>query len=141
MLLFDIDGTLLLTGGVGKIALEAAILELFGIPDSWGNLIPDGKTDPMIISEICFRILKRNLMDEEYHTLCSRYHHHFENEISHADRFRLMPGIPELLGTLAGNPCLVMGLATGNFGKAAEMKLKRGNLDVFFSFGGFASDS
>ncbi len=58
ILLFDIDGTLLLTGGVGKIAIEKAFEELFGMPEVWEDLIPDGKTDPMIFREIAARVLK-----------------------------------------------------------------------------------
>ncbi|HTL46870.1 MAG TPA: HAD-IA family hydrolase [Verrucomicrobiae bacterium] len=141
MLLFDIDGTLLLTGGTGKVALEAAILELFGFPDSWGELHPDGKTDPAIIDEICERLLGRPLSAQEYQTICDRYHHHFEREIESAFNFRLMPGIRELLGALAGRQDLIIGLATGNFEPAALMKLKKGSLHSFFRFGGYASDA
>lgn len=141
MLLFDIDGTLLLTGGTGKVALEAALLELYGIPDSWGDLIPDGKTDPVIIDEICLRILGRNLSPEEHQIISDRYHDHFEREIEKASGYRLMPGIPELLSALGQRNDLAMGLATGNFEKAAFLKLQKGRLHHHFSFGGYASDS
>jgi phosphoglycolate phosphatase len=141
MILFDIDGTLLHTGGCGRIAFEKAFEDLFGVEDSWGDLIPDGKTDPVIIEEITARILKRSLNDSEYETLCERYHFYFRIEIQNPPQFRLMPGVERLLKALAEEPALFLGVATGNFEEAAWMKLERGNLKSFFKFGGFASDS
>ena len=79
ILLFDIDGTLLYTGGAGRIALELAVEELFGVPQCWGNLRPDGKTDPVIIEEIVQRTLSRSLTSKEYESLCERYHSYFSS--------------------------------------------------------------
>ncbi len=141
ILLFDIDGTLLLTGGAGKIAFEKAVEELFGIRDSWGQLVPDGKTDPMIIHEILTPRLGAPLSPKVYEQLCSRYHDHFEIEVERVEKFRVMPGIENLLQTLVKDPSLALGIATGNFKKAAELKLKRGGLNKFFAFGGFACDA
>ena len=141
MILFDIDGTLLHTGGCGRIAFEKAFEELFGVGDAWGDLIPDGKTDPVIIEEITARTLKRPLNRSEYEALCERYHFYFRIEIQNPPQFRLMPGVERLLGALANEPALFLGVATGNFEEAAWMKLERGNLKNYFKFGGFASDS
>ncbi len=141
MLLFDIDGTLLLTGGAGRIALEQAFEELFGIPDSWGDLIPDGKTDEWILREVASKALNRELTTSEYDTLCGRYLELFRTEIKKAARFRLMPGIRILLERLHDRSDLVLGLATGNFEEAAWLKVDRGGLKSFFRFGGFGSDS
>lgn len=141
ILLFDIDGTLLLTGGAGKIAFEKAVEELFGFKNSWGNLIPDGKTDPMIIEEVITPLKGSPLSQSEYEELCGRYHDHFEIEVARVEKFRVMPGIVELLNHLSENPSLALGIATGNFRKAADMKLRRGGIEHFFSFGGFACDS
>ena len=65
ILLFDIDGTLLLTGGAGRLAIERSFQNLFGIKNAWGDLIPDGKTDPLIFQEIADRVLKRPLKRRE----------------------------------------------------------------------------
>ncbi len=141
ILLFDIDGTLLLTGGAGKIAFEKAVEELFGFKNSWGNLVPDGKTDPIIIEEIMTPLMGSPLSQSEYDELCRRYHRHFEIEVARVEKFKVMPGIVELLKILSGNPSFALGIATGNFRKAADMKLRRGGLEHYFTFGGFACDA
>lgn len=140
MVIFDIDGTLLYTGGTGRIAFEKAFEELFGIPDVWQDLVPDGKTDPMIIDEIVRRTLKRPLTQPEYDRLEQRYHHYFDEEIVDPPSFRLLPGVTALLERLQREEEILLGIATGNFERAAWAKLKRGNIHSFFKFGGFASD-
>lgn len=141
MLIFDIDGTLLLTGGAGKIAFERAFAELFRIPDSWKDTRPDGKTDPAIFQEIAQRTLGRELTAAEYLDLMKRYLELFREEILNADRFRLMPGVYELLESLSFRSDTLLGIATGNVEEAAWSKLERGALRRFFRFGGFGSDS
>jgi len=142
MILFDIDGTLLLTGGVGGDAFDRAFEEIFGIPEIWGNTQPHGKTDPMIIEEIVKRALDRKLTRKEYRLLCESYIAHFSHLIKKAPRFRLMPGILKLLPLLkARKKDFLLGLATGNFESASWMKLQRGNIHRYFQFGGFGSDS
>lgn len=141
ILLFDIDGTLLLTGGAGRIAFEKAVEELFGFQNSWGGLVPDGKTDPMIIEELLTPLKGSPLSQNEYERLCNRYHDHFEVEVARVEKFHIMPGIVELLNRLSSEPAFALGIATGNFKKAADMKLRRGGLEQYFSFGGFACDA
>lgn len=141
MLLFDIDGTLLMTGGAGRIAFERAFEELFGIQNAWGNTVPDGKTDPIIIREIADRTVRRELQKEEYTRLCERYLLYFSEEITDSPRFRLLPGVPKLLDLLAGMEHLILGIVTGNFENAAWAKLEKGGLKHHFKFGGFGSDS
>ena len=141
ILLFDIDGTLLLTGGAGRVAFEEAFLEIFGIKNVWGDLIPDGKTDPAIVEELSEKSMGRPLQKNEYDSLLKRYLIRFRVEIQRSQRFRLMPGVPELLKRLAGKDNVLVGLATGNFEEPAWLKLERGGIRNFFSFGGFGSDS
>lgn len=141
ILLFDIDGTLLLSGGAGKIAFENAIEEVLGIRRAWGELRPDGKTDPNIIDELLLDVMGRKLTEDEYDRLCERYHTNFAEEIKFSERFRLMPGITELLPHLAAQNHLHLGIATGNFETAAQIKLSHAKLNDYFHFGGYASDS
>lgn len=140
MLLFDIDGTLLLTGGAGRIAFERAFEELLGIRGAWGDVVPDGKTDPLIIEEIARRTLRRPLGGREYKRLVARYLRHFKREIRRAPRFRVLAGVRGLLRALAKRDEVILGIATGNFEDAAWQKLSRGGLRRFFRFGGFGSD-
>lgn len=141
MLLFDIDGTLLYTGGAGRTAFERAFEELFGVPDAWGNTNPDGKTDPWIIDEIAGRVLGRSLQAAEYGELVRRYLLYFRSEIKTSPRFRLMPGVPALLQALSASEEFMIGIATGNFEESAWSKLEQGGIRDYFRFGGFASDS
>ncbi|MCM8776537.1 MAG: HAD family hydrolase [Candidatus Omnitrophica bacterium] len=141
MLLFDIDGTLLITGGVGMAAFEKAFQELHGIRDCWGDTIPDGKTDPLLFEEISAVHLQRPLTDREYSRLYERYLFYFRREINKTGCFRLMPGVVPLLESLGQDSGILLGIATGNFEEAAWLKLKRGGLDHYFRFGGFGSDA
>lgn len=141
LILFDIDGTLLLTGGVGAVALNKVFQEMFGVEDAWSELIPDGKTDPIIIDELSSACLGRLLNENERERVADRYHELFEENIFSADGFRLMPGVNRLLEVLSQRKDLALGIATGNFEKAAWMKLKKGKLDSYFQFGGFGSDA
>ncbi len=141
ILLFDIDGTLLLTGGCGKIALERAFLDYFEIENAWGNLIPDGKTDPNIIDEIAQDRLSRTLSTKEHNQICELYLTYFNQEIDRASQFRLMPGVTNLLEILAKRSDVLLGIATGNLEPAGWRKLKHGKIHNFFEFGGFGSDS
>ena len=141
LLLFDIDGTLLITGGAGRIALEKAFYNFFGIANAWGDLIPDGKTDPLILDEIGARTLNRKLTQEEHSKMHDLYHHYFRDEFEKVTRFEIMPAILELIPKLHKSDKFVLGVATGNYEEAAWLKLKRANLHNFFSFGGFGSDA
>ena len=141
LLLFDIDGTLLVTGGSGKIALERAFLDLYGIPEAWGKIVPDGKTDPNIIDEIATHKLGRKLSCKEHSKICDVYLRYFDEEIEKTHKFRLMPGVFGLLSEISKRENLLAGVATGNLEPAGWLKLKRGNIRNFFTFGGFSSDS
>jgi phosphoglycolate phosphatase-like HAD superfamily hydrolase len=141
LLLFDIDGTLLLTGGAGKVAFEEAFEEVFGVQDSWRDLDPHGKTDPAIFDEVALRELGRLLTPGEFDLLMERYEDIFEERIKESPRFELMPGVIEILEHLSRDPDIFLSLATGNFEGAGHMKLKRGSIDHYFRTGGFGNDA
>jgi phosphoglycolate phosphatase-like HAD superfamily hydrolase len=141
LLLFDIDGTLLLTGGAGKVAIEQVFWEVFRKKNTWKNIVPDGKTDPAIFEEVARFALGRPLTAREHARLRRRYYEIFPEALRKAGRFRLMPNVAGLLARLSKRKDVCLGLATGNFEKTAWMKLVHGGIDRHFSFGGFASDS
>ncbi len=141
LLLFDIDGTLLYTGGAGRIAIERVFLELFGIEEAWGGLRPDGMTDTLIFQEIALRTLERLLTAEELAECKTRYCRYFRAEMATPPDFRLMPGIPGLFHRLEKETHLHLGIQTGNYEEAAWIKLEAGGLQPYFSFGGFGSDA
>jgi phosphoglycolate phosphatase-like HAD superfamily hydrolase len=141
LLLFDIDGTLLLTGGAGKIAFEEAFEEIFEIPNAWGDLDPHGKTDPAIFDEVAKRELGRLLSPGEFDLLMERYEEIFEERIQQSPRFELMPGVVAILEHLSRDTSLFLSLATGNFERAGRMKLQRGGVEHYFLTGGFGNDA
>lgn len=143
MLLFDIDLTLLFTGGVGRFAIDNAFKEVFGIGNAWGNTQPDGKTDSLIFEEIALRVLARRLRKKESARLLEKYREEFMRMIRDESigSFRLMPGIPKLLSALHRKKHFALGVATGNIEETGWAKLERGRLRRYFRFGAFASDA
>jgi phosphoglycolate phosphatase-like HAD superfamily hydrolase len=141
ILLFDIDGTLLLTGGASRKALACAFRDYFDLKVELPPLHTHGKTDPVIFGEISRDLLGRALLESEYCELRRCYETHFAREILDTPNFSLMPGVPALLQKLASRDDLHIGTETGNFEETAWLKLARGGIRHFFGFGGFASDS
>jgi phosphoglycolate phosphatase-like HAD superfamily hydrolase len=141
ILLFDIDATLLLTGGAGKVAIEKTFEDVFGLEKVWRNIVPDGKTDPAIFDEIARKVFGRDLSSAEHARLTRAYYKYFPEALRRSKRFRLMPGVKKLLAQLSKMDDVHLGLATGNFEKTAWMKLAHGGIDHHFTFGGFACDS
>jgi phosphoglycolate phosphatase len=138
--LFDIDGTLLHTGGAGAVAWQRAFLELYEVEANTGEHTHAGMTDPEI-AEIVFReVVGREGSAAERAEAVAGYLAHLEQAVEESDGYRVMPGIEELLPRLAGEGIL-LGIVTGNIDAAAHIKLARGDLNRYFAFGGYGSDS
>ena len=139
-MLFDIDGTLLVTGGAGAVAWQRAFLELYDIEANIEEHTHAGMTDPEI-AEIVFReVIGREGSAAERAEAIGGYLSHLQQAVEDSEGYRVMPGIEELL------PCLVeegvlLGIVTGNIEAAAHIKLARGDLNRYFAFGGYGSDS
>ncbi len=139
-ILFDIDGTLILSGGAGSRALSQAFEKLFCLDNALDGIKPDGKTDPAIIREMCRKTLGRDCRAEELESLNKQYLSFLRREVPESPGYRVMPGIPELLKHLELKEGVIMGLATGNLEEGARIKLGRAGLNRYFRFGGFGSD-
>jgi phosphoglycolate phosphatase len=138
--LFDIDGTLLVTGGAGAIAWQRAFRELHGIDANIEEHTHAGMTDPEI-AEIVFReVIGRDGSEAERAEAIGGYLSHLEDAVNESSGYRVMPGIEELLPRLVERGVL-LGLVTGNIEAAAQIKLARAGLNHFFAFGGYGSDS
>lgn len=140
--LFDIDGTLVDTGGAGKRALSSALEEVLGIEDALGQIRLDGKTDWLIVREALEQAgIPGPVSEADRATVLQRYVELLRNELSQPqDGFKIYPGVRDLLWELAGDAEFVVGLATGNIEEGARVKLTPGELNGFFSFGGFGCD-
>ncbi len=138
--LFDIDGTLLVTGGAGAVAWQRAFRELHGIDADIEEHTHAGMTDPEI-AEIVFReVIGRDGDEAERAAAIAGYLSHLEAAVDESNGYRVMPGIEELLPRLAAEGVL-LGIVTGNIESAAHIKLARGNLNRYFAFGGYGSDA
>ena len=131
--LFDIDGTLIASGGAGKAALEAALAEEFGVPHILDKLQLSGRTDRAIIADL-FRMHVIDDTPQNHERLREVYLRHLPRYL-HAGR--VLPGIAELLAHLAGRPDVALGLLTGNVRAGAKVKLGHFGLYDYFAFGGF----
>lgn len=141
LILFDVDGTLLLSGGAGARALNIAFERIYGIPNGMRHVHPHGKTDELIVQEMFRSHLERCGSETEVKALLERYLEILPITVRDSKNFHLMPGIPGLLSYLRSRKDVFMGLGTGNIEEGARIKLSRGGLNRFFSFGGFGSDS
>jgi phosphoglycolate phosphatase-like HAD superfamily hydrolase len=138
VLLFDIDGTLVDTGGAGRAAMEAAFARATGVS---GKLeFPfGGMTDRGIVRQALHRA-GRDASDREIDGVIAIYVTLLADEMPRAHRYRILPGVPALLDELAGTGNCAIGLGTGNVRAGAELKLARGGLYSHFAFGGFGCD-
>ena len=139
-ILFDIDGTLLVTDGAGAVAWQRAFLELYGVEADIEEHTHAGMTDPEI-AEIVFReVIGRDGSAAERAEAIAGYLSHLQDAVDESTGYRVMPGIEELLPRLAAAGTL-LGIVTGNIESAAHIKLARGDLNRYFGFGGYGSDS
>lgn len=141
LILFDVDGTLLLSGGAGAGALNIAFERIYGIPNAMRHVHPHGKTDELIVQEMFRSHLGRCGSESEVKVLLEKYVEILPIMVRDSRNFHLMPGVPGLLSYLRSRKDVLMGLGTGNIEEGARIKLSRGGLNKFFSFGGFVSDS
>ena len=140
--LFDIDQTLINTGGAGLRGLDRACLKLFRLENAMEGISPHGKTDPAIVREILRRKLgSESPTNTDIATILDSYISFLKEEVHTSATYRVLPGVQTLLDQLAARGDVLVGLATGNIELGARIKLERGGLNPYFSFGGFGSDA
>jgi len=142
LLLFDIDGTLVNTGGAGSGAMTRAFSKVCGIDDAFGGLSMAGMTDPLILDH-AIDIAEKNgrRMTCTHEEIFDCYLQFLSEELnSGRNHYQVLPGVVETLEELAGRDDLVLGLATGNIADGARVKLEHGNIYHYFGFGGYGSD-
>ncbi|MCX8031071.1 MAG: HAD hydrolase-like protein [Thermodesulfovibrionales bacterium] len=139
VILFDIDGTLVDTGGAGSRALNLAFKEYFSIENAFKGINMSGKTDPQIIRE-CLIIHKLPTDNKVFRDIIQLYLNILTREIYNNKR-RTMPGVREALNTLSyNNNSYCLGLLTGNIEEGARIKLSVFDFNKYFPFGAFGSD-
>ena len=142
LVLFDIDGTLVLTGGAGLRAMNAALKEVLGRWEGLDGIPVAGRTDWAILAEVV-RVLDRELDAPLLEQLRDRYIANLALEIERPGRGvkAVMPGIRELLSVIEERDDTFLGLLTGNFEEGARIKLSHFDLWRYFKCGAFGGDA
>jgi phosphoglycolate phosphatase len=137
LFLFDIDGTLLASGGAGLNALTEVTRDLFGT-DNLAGIDIAGRTDSSIARQL-FARHEREATPEAVAQFFDGYITHLTRLLPITDG-RLLPGIIELLDALKARPDCVLALLTGNLVRGAEIKLTHFGVWHYFEFGAYADD-
>ena len=137
-ILFDIDGTLLDSGGAGTSSLNIAFEEIFAIKGAFRSINMAGKTDMQILKE-AFELYKidhsNGIIPEFYRNYVRLLREHIRKASGH-----IKPGIREALRELQARKECILGLLTGNIEEGARVKLDFFGLNSYFSIGAFGSD-
>lgn len=139
--LFDIDGTLVDTGGAGSRALVRTFHALHAIENGLSGLTLDGKTDPWIIRQALQPTLGVSLNTQHLQEVMEHYVIFLQEEVKRSSNFRIMPGVKELLAALVARGDALVGLATGNIEQGARIKLEWAGIHAYFQLGGYGSES
>ncbi len=134
ILLFDIDGTLVSSGGAGKAAIESALTDDFGVTMR-GHVSYSGRTDRAIGRDL-FHMHDLEDNADNWQRLLSGYLRRLPLMLS-SHRGAILPGISALLEHLSSRHEAVLGLLTGNVREGARLKLGHFGLFHHFAFGGF----
>ncbi len=144
LVLFDIDGTLLLTAGAGRRAIVAALSGEVSDTAAFDAIRFDGKTDPQIVAEMLAAAGQPERHDSpRVRALCERYVGFLARELERSTtRTTVMPGVRPLLDRLESEPGVVLGLLTGNLAEGAALKLRSGGIAPGrFRVGAYGSDA
>lgn len=138
-ILFDIDNTLLYTGGAGSHAMNRAFAELFGVDDGFRKIEFSGRTDLFILQSALEHGEIPGGPHEHVDTFVSAYTRLLPESLAER-KGHIMPGFPQLLKKLREAGARI-GLATGNFSEGARLKLEFYQLAGHFAGGGFGEVS
>jgi phosphoglycolate phosphatase len=141
LVLFDVDGTLIRDNGAAREAFGEALREVFACEPQLDGYDFSGRTDP----EITLMVLENSgieagAIEQAFDALWEIYLEGLRKRIGEHS-VRVMPGIPELLEALDAHPAVTLGLLTGNIEPGARTKLSPFDLNRYFPFGAFGSDS
>ena len=138
VILFDIDGTLLHSGGAGQAGIERALELAFGVTAPTEGIPSAGRTDRAIGRDLIrFHALEDS--DTTHARLQETYLHVLPSELTSREGI-VYPGVRELLTRLSGREDVLLGLLTGNYREAAWQKLRHFGLSEHFAFGGFGDE-
>jgi phosphoglycolate phosphatase-like HAD superfamily hydrolase len=143
LVLFDIDGTLVLTGGAGMRAMGRAFQELMGVDDAMRDVPLAGRTDLAILRDAAGRVAPGFVPDAAWVTRFRDLYVPALTEELQADAPGkcVLPGVDEAMEVLASRDEVHVGLLTGNFRDGAQVKLGYFSLWDAFPFGAFGDET
>lgn len=141
LLLFDIDGTLLISKGAGRRSMQRAFRQMTGKEDFTTDGVDfSGRTDPEIVKDI---FVRNGFSAEDASSWLSdaleAYVEAFQEGYT-PDDFIALPGVPSLIEKLHETPDVQLAILTGNLETTAYLKLQSIGVDRYFPFGAFSSD-
>ncbi len=129
LVLFDVDGTLLLTGGAGMRAMEQSAATLFGEAFRWDGIVFSGHLDPLLFAEAAVRS-GFEVGPDHHRAFRDGYLEALRHELrANAAKVRAMPGIHAAIAELRTGGAAAIGLVTGNYTAAVPLKLRAIDLD------------
>ncbi len=140
LILWDIDGTLIVSHGAGMRAMEKALTKRFSVSVSLDTIDWAGRTDTWLTGEI-FRHVGLPDTPQNAHDYLEAYLALLPQELAAGPQGHVLPGVFELLEQLHRRPDVAQGLLTGNLKRGAEFKLTHYKVWHYFEFGAFADDS
>ena len=138
--LFDVDGTLLLTEGAGRLAIAAALRDRFGVEDDLAHIPMAGRTDPLIVADAMREHGLQFADDGARASFWDAVLAHMRLLMS-PPRGGLLPGVPGVIDRVASEPSWVAALLTGNVAEMARIKLGSFGLWDRFEFGAFGDEA
>lgn len=141
LVLFDVDGTLVLSGCAGLRAMTRTFEEIFQVQDGFTGISMAGGTDTIILDAAIAKLglevspAVRACFHEKY---CVRL---AQEILLPGPRKGVMPGVRELLDIISKRDDVTIGLLTGNLAKAARIKLEHFDLWHYFPFGAYGDDA
>jgi len=133
--LFDIDGTLINSGGAGEAAMRVAVSSCFATPVDTSRIQFAGRTDRSILVDL-FAEHQIEPSEQNVRRFCEAYFQHLPRSLT-ARQGEVLRGVRDWLARIAAQDHDLLGLLTGNFARGAEHKLKHFGLWEYFRFGGF----
>lgn len=139
LLLWDIDGTLMLGDRAGERALVAAMRDVFGLEGTLQKVEVAGRTDKLIAADL-LQAYDIEPTAQAIHDFLEGYLAALPIELGRG-KPRLLPGIVRILEIVAARADLAQGLLTGNLTRGAHLKLSHFDVWRYFPFGAFADDA
>ncbi len=139
-IIFDVDGTLISTGGAGGRAWGAASKRLYGKEADITEFTDTGMTDPEVAREVFKYVHDADPSPEQLDELIQNYLWFIPDLVQGSEGYKVLPGARETLERL-NETGLPIGIVTGAVEAACHVKLGRGQLNALLQFGGFGSDA